>query len=184
MSDVRPNIVCKIYGFLGLEVNMALDGLSKNVAYAVTLRISYGHANIDSDCFTRLSEEEQCSLYTAIGQLACASVQNVSEVSVGGRDKCYICDTDRKDTNVPAPWEGSGSAEAFSTIISLIKLPKTHRLRRPRVSAMLALRRLLSHTSKEEYLDLKTSAFGQWCLQALHSSTRELRIAAALVMTR
>ena len=147
----------------------------------------YGDANMSSDCFTRLSEEEQCSLYTAIGQLACASVQTLSEVSVGGRgrlglDKCHICDI--KDTSVPAPWEGSGSAEAFSTIISLIKLPKTHRLRRPRICAMLALKRLLSHTLKEEYLDLKRSAFGQWCLQALHSSTRELRIAAALVMTR
>ena len=40
VNDVRSNIVCKIYGFLGLEVNMALDGLSKNVAYATTLRIS------------------------------------------------------------------------------------------------------------------------------------------------
>ena len=152
-------------------------------------RFPYGDANINSDCFTRLSEEEQCSLYTAIGQLACASVQTLSEVSVSGLGrlglyKCHICDTDIRDTIVSAPWEGSGSAEAFSTIISLIKLPKTHRLRRPRVSAMLALKRLLSHTLKEEYLDLKTSAFGQWCLQALHSSTRELRIAAGLVITR
>ena len=151
-------------------------------------RFPYGDANINSVCFTRLSEEEQCSLYTAIGHLACASVQTL-EVSAGGLgrlglNKCHICDTNIKDTSVSAPWEGSGSAEAFSTIISLIKLPKTHGLRRPRVSAMLALKRLLSHTLKEEYLDLKTSAFGQWCLQALHSSTRELRIAAGLVITR
>ena len=149
----------------------------------------YGDANVRSDRFTRLSEEEQCSLYTAIGQLACASVQTLSEVSVAGRgrlglNKCQICDTDIKDTSISTPWEGSGSAEAFSTIISLIKLPKTHKLRRPRVSAMLALKRLLSHTLKEEYLDLKTSAFGQWCIQALHSSTRDLRIAAGLVITR
>ena len=152
-------------------------------------RFPYGDADMNSDCFTRLSEEDQCSVYTAIGQLACASVQPLSEVSVGGRerlglDKCHICDTDMKDTSVSAPWEGSGSAEAFSTIVSLIKLPKTHRLRRPRVAAMLALKRLLSHTSKQEYLDLKTSTFGQWCLQALHSSTRELRIAAGLVIRR
>ena len=40
VNDVRSNIVCKIYSFLGLEVNMALDGLSKNVAYATTLRVS------------------------------------------------------------------------------------------------------------------------------------------------
>ena len=40
VNDVRSNIVCKIYSFLGLQVNMALDGLSKNVAYATTLRVS------------------------------------------------------------------------------------------------------------------------------------------------
>ena len=43
---------------------------------------------------------------------------------------------------------------------------------------MMALRRVLSHTSDEPYLNLVTSAFGHWCLQALQSSVRELRIAA------
>lgn len=88
-----------------------------------------------------------------------------------------------RDNSVPAPWEGSGLEEVFSTLVSLIKLPKIQNFRRPRVAAMLALKRLLSHTTKEEHLDLKTSAFGQWCLQALHSSIRELRIAAGSVGT-
>lgn len=88
---------------------------------------------------------------------------------------------DMKGNYASAPWEGSESAEMFSTIVSLIKLSKTQKIRRPRVAAMLALKRLLSHTVMEEHLDLATSAFGQWCLQALHSSTRELRIAAGLV---
>lgn len=89
-----------------------------------------------------------------------------------------------RDNNICAPWEGSGSEEVFSTIASLVKLPKTKKFRRPRVAAMLALKRLLSHTVKEEHLDLTTSAFRQWCLQALHSSIRELRIAAGSVERR
>lgn len=40
VNDVRSNIVCKIYNFLGLHVNMALEGLSNDVAYATTLRVS------------------------------------------------------------------------------------------------------------------------------------------------
>ena len=40
VNDVRLNIVCKIYSFLGLQVNTALDGLSNNVAYATTLQVS------------------------------------------------------------------------------------------------------------------------------------------------
>lgn len=124
-----------------------------------------------------------------IGQVACASAQALSETSISERgrpvrNKCYICDTDMRGNSVSAPWEGCESEEVFSTIVSLIKLPKTQKSRRPRVAAMLALKRLLSHTVKEEHLDLTTSAFGQWCLQALHSSIRELRIAAGSVETR
>ena len=69
----------------------------------------------------------------------------------------------------------------FSTIASLIKLPKTQKQRRPRVTAMLALKRLLSHTTNLDHLNLATSPFGQWCFQALHSSIRELRVAAGFV---
>ena len=97
---------------------------------------------------------------------------------------CYICDTDVRDNTVSALWEGPGSEEAFSTIVNLIKLPKPQKLRRPRVAAMLALKRLLSHIVKGEHLDLTASASGQWCLQALNSSLRELRIAAGSVVQR
>ena len=97
---------------------------------------------------------------------------------------CYICDTDVRDNTVSALWEGPGSEEAFSTIVNLIKSPKPQKLRRPRVAAMLALKRLLSHIVKGEHLDLTASAFGQWSLQALNSSLRELRIAAGSVVQR
>ena len=97
---------------------------------------------------------------------------------------CYICDTDVRDNTVSALWEGPGSEETLSTMVNLIKLPKLQKLRRPRVAAMLCLKRLLSHTVKGEHFDLTSSAFGQWCLQALNSSSRELRIAAGSVIQR
>ena len=142
----------------------------------------------NSDCFPRLAEEDQCSLYTAIGQVACASAHALSENSAGERGReyktCSICDTDVRHNTVSALWEGPGSEEAFSTIVNLIQLPRPQKLRRPRVAAMLALKRLLSHIVKGEHLDLTASAFGQWCLQALNSSLRELRIAAGSVVQR
>lgn len=55
--------------------------------------------------------------------------------------------------------------------------------RRPRVIAMIALRRLVVHSRDAEMLDLEKSALGQWCLQALQSSLRELRIAAGRAIT-
>lgn len=43
---------------------------------------------------------------------------------------------------------------------------------------MIALKRLIAHCEDPMFLNLETSAPGQWCLQALNSSVRELRIAA------
>lgn len=48
---------------------------------------------------------------------------------------------------------------------------------------MIALRRIILHTHNPEMLDLEKSALGQWCLQALQSSLRELRITAGRAIT-
>lgn len=76
-------------------------------------------------------------------------------------------------------------ASKFSVNIftSLLNLPAFLESRRPRVVAMIALRRIVLHTKDAEMLDLEKSALGQWCLQALQSSLRELRIAAGRAIT-
>lgn len=43
---------------------------------------------------------------------------------------------------------------------------------------MIALRRLVVHCENPQFINLETSAPGQWCLQSLNSSIRELRIAS------
>lgn len=48
---------------------------------------------------------------------------------------------------------------------------------------MIALRRIVLHSQNLEVLDLEKSVLGQWCLQALQSSLRELRIAAGRAIT-
>lgn len=48
---------------------------------------------------------------------------------------------------------------------------------------MVALRRVILHARDAEVLDLEKSVLGQWCLQALQSSLRELRIAAGRAIT-
>ncbi|CCF40655.1 protein kinase rad3 [Colletotrichum higginsianum] len=40
------------------------------------------------------------------------------------------------------------------------------------------MRRIINHADITQLIDLETSALGQWCLQSLHSSVRELRIAS------
>ncbi len=61
---------------------------------------------------------------------------------------------------------------------NIVKLPNFLESRRPRVFAMVALRRIARHSTHGEFWDLEKSGPGQWCIQSLHSSIRELRIAA------
>ena len=63
----------------------------------------------------------------------------------------------------------------FSELFQLLQMPKR---KGPRLVAMTALKHLLLHAPSGEHHDLTKSIYGQWCLQALRASARELRIAA------
>jgi serine/threonine-protein kinase ATR len=61
-------------------------------------------------------------------------------------------------------------------------VPLVQRSTRARLVAMLAVRRLLTHSSSIEHRDISSCAVGEWCLQSLRSSSRELRISAAVTL--
>ena len=65
--------------------------------------------------------------------------------------------------------------DIFSELFQLLQMPKR---KGPRLVAMTALKHLLFHAPSGEHHDLTKSIYGQWCLQALGASARELRIAA------
>ena len=67
---------------------------------------------------------------------------------------------------------------ALKLFIEIIKFPAFLGSMRPRITAMIILRRMARHWRNAELLDLEKSEAGQWCLQSLRSSVRELRIAA------
>ncbi len=118
-----------------------------------------------------------------MGLVACTSAQNpvtLSSIEQSGSQgvNCHLCDGESIGLVAAATLDSPELEEAFSAITNIIKLPRTQKERRPRVAAMMALRRLLTHTGNAEHLNLATSSYGQWCLQALRSSVRELRIAA------
>lgn len=67
---------------------------------------------------------------------------------------------------------------AYKILEKLVKSPGFRDSRRPRVYAMARLQRMLRHTVLPEFRDLGQSILGQWCVQSLRSSIRELRIGA------
>lgn len=50
--------------------------------------------------------------------------------------------------------------------------------------AMFALRRFTVHFDDPVFFDLEKSPLGQWCLQSLRSSIRELRVASGLILSQ
>ena len=60
----------------------------------------------------------------------------------------------------------------------LCQSPEVHSSGKNRVLAVLAIRSFIMHTRAAVYVDLSNSFFAEWCLKCLHSSLRELRVAA------
>ncbi len=129
-----------------------------------------------------MSEDDQCQFFHLIGMLACAGAgtlgskhSNVARKSYGS---CSLCDASSMVQSAKPKWEGKPGEEVFSTVLKLLQGNLLQASARPRIAAMLALRKLIMHTDNTAYLDLTQSYLGQWCLQSLRSSLRELRISA------
>jgi serine/threonine-protein kinase ATR len=88
---------------------------------------------------------------------------------------CAVCDHNYQ----PSPTGTLPKAERDELIDVFVALaPLLQGLPKARLFAMLALRRLLAHTTCIGHLDISKSAVGEWCLQSLRSSSRDLRLAA------
>lgn len=140
---------------------------------------------MNSDRFPGLSEDDQFSVFSIIGQLSCASAQTLScsAVSHNGQLSNHVCSICDAQIGCIRPVNSSlagdpGIDELFTAIETLFRLIQKPKWRGPRIAVMLALRRLLSHSTSFVHLDLSKSVLGQWCLQSMRSSLRDLRIAS------
>ena len=124
-----------------------------------------------------------------IGQLACVLGESFAiskwEIYITQpRINCFICDPLAKYPMINPDLRDSEMEQLFSLMGSLLRVDCIQSATKPRIAAMLALKRLLLHTGNLNHLDLSSSPFGKWCMMALRSSLRDLRIAAGLVHPR
>ncbi|ETI22234.1 hypothetical protein G647_06307 [Cladophialophora carrionii CBS 160.54] len=130
-----------------------------------------GLAQTASVNFRSLSEDKQCAVLELLGISAC----QLASSSTG--PQCSNCDEAHgaPDSNPVLVTPSSG--ELLRTLLLLVQNISRHS--RARVVAMVALRRTILHTSSDEDLKLGQTPAGDWCLQSLKSSSRDLRIVAA-----
>jgi serine/threonine-protein kinase ATR len=94
--------------------------------------------------------------------------------------KCFLCDgiPQIEATTIDPKRCQTVCSDAVLTFTKLIKLSAFTESRKPRVLAMLALKKYTAHFKHAEFMDLSGSPLGQWCVASLKSSSRELRIAS------
>jgi len=146
-----------------------------------------------SESYPQLSESAQCSVFLTVGQLACTSeatandkLGEVAEKPESSRRnaRCSICDGRRASAAQITVSECVVATQLLLMYESLLQLPQMQKRKRPTVLAMIALKRLLTHTKDSKCLDLTNSIHGQWCIKALQNPARDIRIAAGSVSRR
>ncbi|KAK1971971.1 phosphatidylinositol 3 [Colletotrichum sublineola] len=128
-----------------------------------------------------LSEEDQCIAIDLVARSCCVVdmvATNNEPILKNKRLQCALCDRKPTGTKKPKVVTAQAKSDAQSIFTKLIHLDSFKESRRPRVVAMIAMRRIINHADITQLIDLETSPLGQWCLQSLHSSVRELRIAS------
>ncbi|EXJ80858.1 hypothetical protein A1O3_07144 [Capronia epimyces CBS 606.96] len=120
--------------------------------------------------FRRLPEDEQCAALELLGTTACQLAMQSPE------GHCQICDPEVESATTSNISAAATKDELLKTLVVLVQ--NISRQSRARIAAMVALRRILMHTDLASDLKLGQTPAGDWCLQSLKSSSRDLRIAA------
>lgn len=138
---------------------------------------------IHRDCFSKSNDSTRCLIINLLAYLTCASDGTLLLKNTGNDLQCSLCSKHGGRQSRTTVKAADIQPSVFSIFSKLITLDSFLKSRQPRVIAMIALRRLVLHAKDAEMLDLEKSTLGQWCLQALQSSLRELRIAAGRAIT-
>jgi len=130
-----------------------------------------------------LNENGQCKAIELLGLVPCGAsgyLEATCTESAITNPKCALCE----GLPNPEPVERDEStcrevgSDALLLFGALIKSAAFGIAKRPRVLAMLMLKKFALHYDNSDFIDLEKSTLGQWCLGSLKSSVRELRVAA------
>ena len=121
-----------------------------------------------------LSLEDISAAFSTIGEIPCLYGETAALLS----NMCSACDGDMRELSELSYMDEMRCEELMIIVMRLLDLPHVPSSDRPRITAMTAIRHLCMHTRNAKHLDLSVSPLGQWCLHALGSALRELRLAA------
>lgn len=129
------------------------------------------------ESFIGLSDDGKCEFLCSLGRISCAMAGTLSKRSSGGSKDmllCHVCDSEGSSAGTDFNGQVNGLGSLWKTFALI--LPELTRVSSVRITAMASLRRTLMHAPSSGQMQLASSDFGEFCLQSLRSSIRELRI--------
>ncbi|PYH97770.1 hypothetical protein BO71DRAFT_346316, partial [Aspergillus ellipticus CBS 707.79] len=120
-----------------------------------------------------LAEPVKYEFLGILRSIPCAMTGNLTNFTdVESKDVsfCRICDYEHDEANTEID-----DIDELCQILAYI-IPRLTRNANLRVATIIALRKILMHTSDSSHMRLASSVFGEFCLHSLKSSVRELRI--------
>ncbi|KAI0096409.1 phosphatidylinositol 3 [Nemania sp. FL0031] len=141
-----------------------------------------GYSNAISSTYPDLSEPDKIRIFRLVADICCAADDTLTMTTRDGNDAtrfvCHDCRASRNNSDTSTCVDLAAKKFAIEIFTCLLQSTTFPESRRPRVAAMVALRRIAKHCSSPEFIDMEVSFAAQWCLKSLHSSQRELRIAS------
>ncbi|KAI0867886.1 phosphatidylinositol 3 [Hypoxylon argillaceum] len=132
--------------------------------------------------YSDLSDPDKVRVIHLVADVCCAADETLTMTTRDEGDSprfsCVDCRAWRNNLKASTCVDVAAKKFAIEIFTGLLKTAAFSESRKPRVAAMVSLRRMTKHCNSLEFLDLEVSFAAQWCLKSLHSSQRELRIAA------
>ncbi|KAL7276740.1 serine/threonine-protein kinase M1 [Rhizina undulata] len=168
-ANVVQALASEVYRLLGNQDAHDLTGLSL----------------VASEGFKKLSESDRCTAIKDLGLLSCAFAKSLSRTLFTrdwGPYACSYCDAVCRSPTTTRKYADPDNSELFKTMEVLLKLDSFQESTKVRVWGVMSVKRLLNHTQDLAHLNLAEAGLGKWCVNALQSSRRQLRIAAGQTM--
>jgi serine/threonine-protein kinase ATR len=134
-------------------------------------------------CYGELTDTDRCRAIEYLGLIPCAA--NGSLTVTREQDgnirysTCSHCENPKiSDSESSQSGCQRVSQDCISILSIIVKSQSFKSARRPRVLAMITLKRFAMHFREPDFIFLEESFLAHFCFQSLNSSIRELRVSA------
>ena len=134
--------------------------------------------------FSDMTGAQRIELLEVLALIPCVGVRQPEGINTTRSDcvtscpHCRALSVETVGSKRFSLWDEADRNHFYEILSSLIHTRAVQSSKQLRCLSMFAIQRFACHASSSDHLDIGVSAIGQYCMQGLRSSVREIRIAA------